>query len=62
MSEDEENDETPENPGAVCEWDTPGLPASSPKRESKFGEYWKIKDLVKEFKASKIINLTWFVG
>lgn len=46
MSEDDENDETPENPGAVCECDTPGLPASSPKRESKFGEYWKFKELM----------------
>lgn len=45
MSDDEENDETPENPGAVCEWVTPGRPASSPKRESKFGVYWKVQRL-----------------
>lgn len=41
-SEDDENDETPTNPGFPCECETPTGESSPPKRESKLGRAYNV--------------------
>lgn len=62
MSDEDENDETPTNPGGPLECETPTGESSPPKRESKLGRFWKEDKTLRIVIILKFQQLTGLAG